>query len=69
MREVKCDRCGLQIRYDPRAQVVLPMYSIFKKVDVQYGPVEVDLCSVCQRMFDRWLHFEYPYTGDKNESD
>ena len=67
MKEVKCDRCGVPICYDPRMQAVLPMYTIFKKVDIQYGLMEVDLCPTCQRMLNRWLRREYPYTGDDGD--
>ena len=53
----KCDKCGAEIVEHPLQQTILPHYSILAMYDFS-NIVSVDLCSKCQRDFEKWLHNE-----------
>ena len=56
MKKTYCDRCGKEIRYDPRQQAILPTYNIsYATYGICYQPNHFDLCSSCQIEFNNWI--------------
>ena len=53
MKKTYCDRCGKEIRYDPRQQAILPTYNISYAIYNLYN--HFDLCDSCQIEFNNWM--------------
>lgn len=56
MQKTYCDRCGKEICYYPRQQVIFPKYNInYATYGIGYQPNHFDLCSDCKIEFNNWV--------------
>ncbi len=53
-----CDKCGTEINTNPMINASLPTYTIYKYYGFPLYSKEINLCSTCEKLFDRWLNEE-----------